>query len=125
VKTRSCAAWAGVSFCIRDERHALAYVLFEDEKGLADGDEPPLRDEARRIAANIAKAAGVAAQAMGHRKLRAAFLGPARGLRRRRLSAKLTGGTAGEPMDRRIESFLADVLALDEEPDEAAGASVT
>jgi hypothetical protein len=35
------------------------------------------------------------------------------------LPAKLTGGTAGEnPMDQRIEAFLADVLALaDENPD--------
>ena len=32
--------------------------------------------------------------------------------------AKLTGGTAGSPMDQRIESFLADVLALaGEDPD--------
>ena len=34
------------------------------------------------------------------------------------LSAKLIGGTAGNPIDQRIEAFLADVLALaGENPD--------
>jgi hypothetical protein len=44
------------SFCIRDANgQALAYVYFEDEKGRRDVMHRLTRDEARRIAINIAK----------------------------------------------------------------------
>jgi hypothetical protein len=44
------------SFCIRDANgQALAYVYFEDEKGRRDVMHRLTRDEARRIAVNIAK----------------------------------------------------------------------
>ena len=44
------------SFRIRDANgQALAYVYFEDEKGRRDVMHRLTRDEARRIAANIAK----------------------------------------------------------------------
>jgi hypothetical protein len=57
------------------------------------------------------QAAGAAVQAMRNQKPPAAFSGPARGLRER-LSAKLKAVRRGNPMDQRIEAFLADVLAL-------------
>jgi DNA-binding LacI/PurR family transcriptional regulator len=44
------------SFCIRDANgHPLAYVYFEDEKGRRMATHRLTRDEARRIAFNIAK----------------------------------------------------------------------
>jgi hypothetical protein len=44
------------SFCIRDANgQALAYVYFEDEKGRRMAMHRLTRDEARRIAINIAK----------------------------------------------------------------------
>jgi hypothetical protein len=44
------------SFCIRDAKgHALAYVYFEDEAGRRMAMHRLTRDEARRIALNIAK----------------------------------------------------------------------
>jgi hypothetical protein len=44
------------SFCIRDASgQALAYIYFEDEKGRRDVMKRLTRDEARRIAANVAK----------------------------------------------------------------------
>ena len=43
----------------------------------------PTYDEARRVAANIAKLPGPGAQAVRHQKLPAAFSGPARGILRR------------------------------------------
>ena len=44
------------SFCIRDARgQALAYVYFEDESGRRMAMGRLTKDEARRIAANIAK----------------------------------------------------------------------
>ncbi len=44
------------SFCIRDANgQELAYVYFEDETGRRTAMKRLTRDEARRIAANIAK----------------------------------------------------------------------
>jgi hypothetical protein len=44
------------SFCIRDAKgQELAYVYYEDEKGRRDVMGRLTKDEARRIAANIAK----------------------------------------------------------------------
>ena len=43
-------------FIVRDANgQALAYVYFEEEPGWRSPAHPPTRDEARRIAANIAK----------------------------------------------------------------------
>jgi hypothetical protein len=75
------------------------------------------RYEARRIAANIAKSCRSCCPRNYQRPSlarRGAFGGE-------RLSVKLTGDTAENPMDQRIESFLADVLALaGENPDASA-----
>ena len=86
-----------------------------------------IRDEARRIAANIAKLLEFVSRET--QKLPAAFSGPARGIlerdrRRRRceqprdVRLSIRGLATARPMDQRIKSFLADVLALaGEEPD--------
>jgi hypothetical protein len=43
-------------FMVRDHNgQQLAYVYFEDQPGRRTAAKPPTRDEARRIAANIAK----------------------------------------------------------------------
>jgi hypothetical protein len=43
-------------FCVRDQNaQALAYVYFEDEPGRKSAAKLLTKDEARRIAANIAK----------------------------------------------------------------------
>jgi hypothetical protein len=48
------------SFCIRDANgQALAYVYFENEPGRRSAAKLLSKDEARRIAANIAKPTGV------------------------------------------------------------------
>ena len=68
-------------FVVRDANgQALAYVYFEEEPGRRAAAKLLTRDEARRIAANIAKLPELV---LRHQKLPAAFSGPARGLRRR------------------------------------------
>jgi hypothetical protein len=48
------------SYILRDaDGHALAYVYFEDEPGRRSAAHLMTRDEARRIAVNIAKLPGL------------------------------------------------------------------
>jgi hypothetical protein len=59
---------------------ALAYAYFEGEPGRRAAARLLTRDEARRMAASIAKLPELLWQAVGHQKLPAAFSGPARGI---------------------------------------------
>jgi hypothetical protein len=49
----------GACFIVRDHRQALAYVYYEEEAGRRSAANLLTRDEARRIAAGIAKLPGL------------------------------------------------------------------
>jgi hypothetical protein len=68
-------------FTLRDQGQALTCVDFEEEPGRRSAAHLLHHDEARRIAANVAKLPELAVR---HQKLSAAFSDPARGLRQRR-----------------------------------------
>jgi hypothetical protein len=70
-------------FIVRNANgQALAYVYFEDEPRRRAAAKLLTKDEARRIAANIAKLPEVLWRAVRHQKLPAAFSGPAGGILR-------------------------------------------
>jgi hypothetical protein len=80
-------------FIVRDRKgQALAYVYFEEESGRRSAAHLLTRDEARRIAANIAKLPELCAEAVRPEATSGLLWPGGEGL-----SAKLTGGTAGKP----------------------------
>jgi hypothetical protein len=99
-------------FIVRDaNRQALAYVYCEEEPGRRSAAHLLTRDEARRIAANIANPEAPETTS-GH-------LWPGAGPSAANdYPLSWQAVRRGNPMDQRIEAFLGDVLALaGEEPD--------